>query len=129
MTTTFQKVDQLDYVFDNGADSYHIEQFDNGVRFELRLIHSKSGKCVDSHNLEWGLMLPQFVDSAFYNHKVIKGVFDRTEWNDDACPHILKIVEDRINANNQQSLIDYLEEHNKFNESYMETMRQVAQAN
>lgn len=120
MSTTFQKLDPLDYVFNNGAQSYHIEQFDNGIQFQLRLIHTKSGKIVDSHNLEWGLMLPEFVDPAFYNHKVIKGKFDRSDWNEDACPYVLKTIEDQINAGNQQSLIDYLKEHNEFNKEYME---------
>jgi hypothetical protein len=122
MRTTFEKIDPLDYVFNNGAQSYHIEQFDNGIRSELRLIHTKSGKIIDTRNLEWGIISPENVDSAFYNHKVIKGRFNRTDWIENACPHVLKTIEDQINAGNQQSLIDFINEHNVFNEKYMEIM-------
>ncbi len=120
MTTTFQKLDPMDYIFNKGASSYHIEVFDNGIRYELLLVHTSSGKTVDSHSLHNCLMCPEFVDPCFYNHKVIKGKFDRSDWIDNACPYVLKTIEDRINANNQQSLIDFLKEHNEREERLRE---------
>lgn len=120
--TTFEKLDPLDNIFNNGANSYHIEQFDNGIRFELRLIHTNSDRCVDHLNLEWGTISLEHIDPVFYNHKVIKSRFNRSDWNEDACPHVLKTIKDRMNENNQQSLIDYVKEHNEFNENYMEVM-------
>lgn len=112
MSTSFQKLDPLDNIFNKGANSYHIEVFDNGIRYELRLIHSSSESVVDSINLEWGKISIDSIDSVFHNHKVIKGRFNRADWTDDACPNALKSIENKINENNQQSLFDYIIEHN-----------------
>ena len=123
--TTFEKLDPLDHIFNNGANSYHIETFDNGIRYQLLLVHTRSGNIVDSHNLDNCLMRPESVDPCFYNHKVIRSKFNKEDWN-TTDPVVLKQLEDHYKSLNQQSLIDFLKEHNEREEILRELELQRA---
>ena len=105
MTTTFNRFDSNDNV-----DNYTIKIFDNGIKWELRLIN-KEDEIVDSFNLE--RKIPSNVVAPVWNKKkVIQSEFNREDWNEDAPEEIIAKVKQISDEKNQTSLIDFIRKHN-----------------
>lgn len=112
MKTSFAKFEPftLDLTNDH-PDFYHISVFDNGIRWELRLVHTLSDRVYDALNLEYRISLDS-IDPIWHEHKVIQRVFNREDWNADADEESIEFIKAECNARNQTCLADFILEHN-----------------
>ena len=112
MKTSFAKFEPFTLDLTNDHQSfYHIEVFDNGIRWELQLVHTLSCMVYDSLNLEYRISLSS-IDPIWHDHKVIRSPFNRDDWNADAPEETIEFIKARCEVMNQMSLEDFILDHN-----------------
>ncbi len=109
--STMAKYNILDDVFNNGTKSYHFEVTDNGVKWGLRLVYTRTNETVDYRNLEDSLVRPSDIDPVWYNHTVKVSQFCESHFSEPDHPLVCKMRE-KADKDNSITLIDFLNQHN-----------------
>lgn len=109
--STMAKYNILDDVFNNGTKSYHFEVTDNGVKWGLRLVYTRTNETVDYRNLEDSLVRPSGIDPVWYNHTVKVNQFCESHFSDPDHP-LVREMREKADKDNSITLIDFLNQHN-----------------
>lgn len=103
MKTTFLKHTDNSY-------EYHIRTFDDGILYRLELVHD-SGNVVDFVSLR-GKCSMERIHPIWHNHKVLQSIFNREDYVEDAPKDIMETIKKQFEANNQMTLVEFIENHN-----------------
>ena len=109
--STMTKYDVLDDIFNNGTDSYHFEESDNGISWNLRLVHTRTDETMDTRNLDRALVDINNIDTVWYNHPVKITHFCASDWKDPNHPIVCEMRE-KARKDNTIRLIDFCKKHN-----------------
>jgi len=101
---------------DNPQD-YHIIETDNGMSWDLRLIHSKTSNIVDVIDLDGYI---RDIDPALLDHVVISSVFNPSDWNTQD-PEVLKTLKEKSDSKNLV-FRDFIRLHNEREDEYNQMM-------
>jgi hypothetical protein len=104
-----------DYLDSDHPSFYHIETFDNGIYWNLKLIHTRSGDTIDSINLEGHI---RDVHPIWYNHLVIQARFNREDYVDDITDEKVAEIKAYHDTQNTTRLEDFITHHNA---TYLDT--------
>lgn len=92
---------------------YHIIMHDDGMSWDLRLIHSKTSNIVDVIDLDGYI---RNIDPALLDHIVISSVFNPSDWNTQD-PEVLKRIQEFSNSKNIP-FRDFICKHNEDEDKY-----------
>lgn len=117
MNTSFSSF--YPYTLDLDSDHtsfYHVETFDNGLVYQLCLIHTASSMIIDQLSLERKCSLEN-VHSIWHNHKVITARYDRNDYIDSASEEELIKIQQYFDSRNQMTVVEFLNDHNNREDS------------
>lgn len=106
------KYNVLDDIFTKkGSKSYHFEESDNGVSWNLRLVHTRTDETMDVRNLDGTIIDIKNIDPVWYNHTVKVNLFRDSDWKDPNHPVVCEMRE-QARKDNTIRLIDFCKKHN-----------------